>query len=151
MEVKLGMSPISWTNDDLPELGGDTSLETCLKETRLAGFSGTELGGKLPKTPSSLKEVLEEHELKLISGWYSGTMLNNSLKDEKIKLDETLNLYAEVGASVLVYGETFNTVQNKKKKPLNSRPRLSEFDIKQYGQDLGDLADYCLDLSLIHI
>ena len=34
MEVKLGMSPISWTNDDLPELGGDTSLETCLKETR---------------------------------------------------------------------------------------------------------------------
>ena len=44
MEVKLGMSPISWTNDDLPELGGDTSLETCLKETRLAGFSGSELG-----------------------------------------------------------------------------------------------------------
>ncbi len=145
MEIKLGMSPISWTNDDLPELGGDTSLETCLKETRLAGFSGTELGGKFPKNPSSLKEVLEEHELKLISGWYSGTMLNNSLKDEKIKLDETLNLFAEVGASVLVYGETFNTVQNKKNKPLNSRPRLSEFDIKQYGQDLGDLADYCLD------
>ena len=86
MEVKLGMSPISWTNDDLPELGGDTSLETCLKETRLAGFSGTELGGKFPKNPSSLKEVLEEHELKLISGWYSGTMLNNNLKDEKIKL-----------------------------------------------------------------
>ena len=114
MEVKLGMSPISWTNDDLPELGGDTSLETCLKETRLAGFSGTELGGKFPKTPSSLKEVLEEHELKLISGWYSGTILNNSLKDEKIKLDETLNLFAEVGASVLVYGETFNTVQKKK-------------------------------------
>ena len=54
MEVKLGMSPISWTNDDLPELGGDTSLETCLKETRLAGFSGTELGGKFPKNPSSL-------------------------------------------------------------------------------------------------
>ena len=39
MEVKLGMSPISWTNDDLPELGGDTSLETCLKETRLAGMA----------------------------------------------------------------------------------------------------------------
>ena len=73
MEVKLGMSPISWTNDDLPELGGDTSLETCLKETRLAGFSGTELGGKFPKTPSSLKEVLEEHELKLISGSKSRT------------------------------------------------------------------------------
>ena len=145
MEVKLGMSPISWTNDDLPELGGDTSLETCLKETRLAGFSGTELGGKFPKNPNSLKKVLEAHELKLISGWYSGTLLKNKLNDEKIKLDKMLKLFVEVGASVLVYGETYNTVQNNKDKPLNSRPRLSEFDIKQYGQDLSNLADYCLD------
>ena len=145
MEVKLGMSPISWTNDDLPELGGDTSLETCLKETRLAGFSGTELGGKFPKNPNSLKKVLEAHELKLISGWYSGTLLKNKLNDEKIKLDKMLKLFVKVGASVLVYGETYNTVQNNKDKPLNSRPRLSEFDIKQYGQDLSNLADYCLD------
>ena len=145
MEVKLGMSPISWTNDDLPELGGDTSLETCLKETRLAGFSGTELGGKFPNNPNSLKKVLEAHELKLISGWYSGTLLKNKLNDEKIKLDKMLKLFVKVGASVLVYGETYNTVQNNKDKPLNSRPRLSEFDIKQYGQDLSNLADYCLD------
>ena len=145
MEVKLGMSPISWTNDDLPELGGDTSLETCLKETRLAGFSGTELGGKFPNNPNSLKIVLDAHELKLISGWYSGTLLKNKLNDEKIKLDKMLKLFVKVGASVLVYGETYNTVQNNKDKPLNSRPRLSEFDIKQYGQDLSNLADYCLD------
>ena len=145
MEVKLGMSPISWTNDDLPELGGDTSLETCLKETRLAGFSGTELGGKFPNNPNNLKKVLEAHELKLISGWYSGTLLKNKLNDEKIKLDKMLKLFVKVGASVLVYGETYNTVQNNKDKPLNSRPRLSEFDIKQYGQDLSNLADYCLD------
>jgi len=45
MSVKLGVSPISWTNDDMPELGKDTTVEHCLKEGKQAGFSGFELGG----------------------------------------------------------------------------------------------------------
>jgi inosose dehydratase len=40
MAVRLGTNPIAWTNDDMPELGGDTPLETCLGEAREAGFSG---------------------------------------------------------------------------------------------------------------
>ncbi len=43
MPVRLGISPIGWSNDDLPELDGDTLLETCLAEARLAGFTGIEL------------------------------------------------------------------------------------------------------------
>ena len=50
MTVRLGINPITWTNDDMPELGGDIPLETCLAETREAGYSGTELGGKFPRT-----------------------------------------------------------------------------------------------------
>ena len=80
MELRFGMSPISWTNDDLPQLGGDTSLETCLRETRQAGYTGTELGGKFPKDRKSLAKVLGDHDLKLVSGWYSGLLLNNDLK-----------------------------------------------------------------------
>ena len=30
MKAKLGIAPIAWSNDDLPELGGETSLDTCL-------------------------------------------------------------------------------------------------------------------------
>ena len=40
MSVKIGVSPISWTNDDLPELGGDTTVEHCLQEGRQAGYRG---------------------------------------------------------------------------------------------------------------
>src|SRR5215211_1925846 len=75
MKARLGIAPIAWTNDDLPELGGDTPLEVCLSESREAGFSGTETGGKFPKTPRELKEVLAAHDLKLVSGWYSGRVL----------------------------------------------------------------------------
>ena len=40
MPVRLGIGPIGWSNDDMPELEGDTPLETCLAEARLAGFKG---------------------------------------------------------------------------------------------------------------
>ena len=49
MKVRIGINPITWTNDDVPELGGDTPLETCLSETKQAGYAGTELGGKFPR------------------------------------------------------------------------------------------------------
>ena len=54
MSVKLGIAPIAWSNDDMPELGGDTSLEQCLSEASQAGFIGIESGGKFPKTSESL-------------------------------------------------------------------------------------------------
>ena len=28
MDVRFGVAPIAWTSSDLPQLGGDTSLET---------------------------------------------------------------------------------------------------------------------------
>ena len=54
MAVEIGINPITWTNDDVPELGGDIPLETCLAETREAGYAGTELGGKFPRTAAEL-------------------------------------------------------------------------------------------------
>ena len=54
MSVKLGIAPIAWSNDDMPELGGDTSLEQCLEEASQAGFIGIESGGKFPKTSEAV-------------------------------------------------------------------------------------------------
>lgn len=145
MKIKLGMSPISWTNDDLPELGGETTLETCLSETLEAGFIGTELGGKFPKNKNELKSVLAKNNLKLISGWYSGTLINNDIESEIVRITPQLNLFKDVGASVIVYGETFNTVQNKIEIPLNKRPKLNQYDINEYGIKLTKLAEHCAE------
>ena len=145
LKIKLGMSPISWTNDDLPELGGETTLETCLSETLEAGFMGTELGGKFPKNKNELKSVLAKNNLKLISGWYSGTLINNDIKSEIVRITPQLNLFKDVGASVIVYGETFNTVQNKIEIPLNKRPKLNQYDINEYGKKLTKLAEHCAE------
>lgn len=47
--VQLGINPLTWTNDDLPSLGAETSLETCLSEGKEAGFAGFELGNKFSR------------------------------------------------------------------------------------------------------
>ena len=148
MHVKLGMSPISWSNDDLPELGGDISLDTCLSETFEAGFTGTETGGKFPKNPIDLKLALEKHGLNLVSGWYSGTLINNTLENEIKKITPQLELFKTVGASVIVYGETFNTVQNKINTPISKRPKLDQFNLKEYGQKLTLLAEHCSEIGV---
>ena len=145
MKARLGIAPIAWSNDDLPELGGDTPLEVCLSESREAGFSGTETGGKFPKTPRELKEVLAAHDLKLVSGWYSGRVLENELSAEKDRAHAQLELFRENGASVLVYGETTGTVQNKRDVPLAKRPRLDDEQMRAYGRKLTAFAEHCYD------
>lgn len=145
MRAKLGIAPIAWSNDDLPHLGGDTPLETCLAQSKLAGFSGVETGGKFPKTADELSAVLTAHGLSLASGWYSGTLLDNELEAEKDKARDQLALFRALGAACLAYGETAGTIQNKRHAPLNTRRRLSEADIKAYGRKLTEFAEFCAE------
>ena len=148
MKIRLGMSPISWSNDDLPQLGGDTPLEVCLAETRLAGFTGTENGGKFPTEAKALSQALAAHDLKLVSGWYSGTIINNELDAEIERITPQLTLFRDVGAPVIVYGETYETVQNRQERPLATRPKLADFDVAAYGRRLTGLAEYCADFGV---
>ena len=58
MKAKLGMSPIAWWNDDLPELSDDVSLEECLRQSRSAGFTGMEQGRRFPGNPQEMLPIL---------------------------------------------------------------------------------------------
>ena len=149
MKAKIGIAPIAWSNDDLPELGGETSLEICLSEAKLAGFIGVETGGKFPKTSKELKPILDNYEISLCGGWYSGTLLDNDLEDEKLKVRSQMDLFIDLGAPCLVYGETSGTIQNIRNAPLNSRRVLSEEQFKIYGEKVTNFFEWCL--SLIHI
>jgi inosose dehydratase len=148
LKAKLGIAPIAWSNDDLPQLGGETSLETCLAESRLAGFAGVETGGKFPKTSAQLHEVLAAHELQLVSGWYSGTLLDADLETEKRQVVDQLTLFRDCGAAVLVYGETASTIQNKQNVPIARRRVLTDREIEAYGHKLTEFAQFCGDFGV---
>src|SRR5262249_30841630 len=118
MSVRLGISPIGWSNDDLPELGGDIPLDTCLAEAREAGFEGIELGHKFPRDPALLQPLLAHHGLRLISGWYSGRLLERSLAEEELEAVEPHRaLLAAMGCTVLVYAETSGGIASDRTRP----------------------------------
>lgn len=141
MPIQLAVSPIAWSNSDLPELGEDTSLETCLSEIREAGFTGTETGIKFPNNPDMLGPMLRNYHLQLASGWFSGTLLECSVDQEFNNLKSTMRTFKKLGSNVLVYAETSNSTQGLKNVPLRRSPRMSDSELKQYGHKLTKLAD----------
>lgn len=142
MNIRIGINPITWTNDDMPELGGDTSLETCLSEACAAGFSGVELGNKFPRTPDDLRAVLERHQLRLISGWYSGRLLERSVEEERRALEPHLALLKALGCPVLIYAETARAVHGDRRRSLSSRPVLAEREWAPLARAIGELSDH---------
>ena len=44
--VSLGIAPIGWCNDDMPELGAENTFQQTVSEMALAGFTGCEIGNK---------------------------------------------------------------------------------------------------------
>lgn len=126
MSIRLGTNPIAWSNDDLPELGGETPLETCLTEAREAGFTGIEKGNKFPTEPSALLEVLGRHSLAFVSGWYGAELRFRSVEAEIAAMHPHLELLRACGATVMVFAETSGTVQGSRSTPVADRPRMTE-------------------------
>lgn len=140
--TRIGINPLTWTNDDLPSLGGDTPLETCLSEARLAGYAGIELGNKFPRTAPVLGPILERHGLALVSGWYSGGLLERSVAEEIQAIDAHATLLSALGSSVLIYAETTGAVHGDRSSSLERRPVLSPPDRERFFHALTALAEH---------
>jgi inosose dehydratase len=141
MAVRVGINPITWTNDDVPELGGDTPLETCLAETALAGYRGTELGGKFPRRSEELGPILAAHKLELASGWYDGRILDREVEEEFDAILPHLTLLKDLGAKLVVYADTSRGRHDAIHAPISERPRLADDEWPAYGRKLTDLAE----------
>lgn len=142
MTVQLGINPLTWTNDDLPSLGAETPLETCLSEGKLAGFEGFELGNKFPRQASVLGPILARHQLKLVSGWYSGELLTRSVEEEIAAVQDHLTLLRELGANVMVFCEVTDCIHGKQQVPVNQRPHFPAERWAEYGAKLTEFARY---------
>ncbi|MCC7114207.1 MAG: myo-inosose-2 dehydratase [Burkholderiales bacterium] len=144
LDVRIGINPISWSNDDLPSLGGETPLATALSEGRAIGYEGFELGNKFPREPRALAKVLARHGLACVSGWYSGRLARCAVAEEIAAVGPHLDLLAKNGASVMVYGEVADTIQGSD-RPLHQRPRFFRDDQwRAYGERLNEFGRFLL-------
>jgi inosose dehydratase len=142
MTIRWGVSPIAWANDDMPELGGDTPIESILADIRDIGFAGVELGGKFPRKVDELRPLLERYSLDLIGGWYSGSLLMQDAAAEIAALQAHLNLLKAMGSRVFVFAETSNAVHGNRKVALSDTPRMTKQSWSRFGARMTDVADY---------
>jgi inosose dehydratase len=142
MTVCIGINPITWTNDDLPSLGGDTPLETCLKETKQAGYAGTEMGGKFPKRVADMERALGSHGLKLVSGWYSAALLQRTAAEEIAAMAGHLDLMAGMGCTVMVFAEGTESNAANRAAPASRHRKIADGEWKEYARRVTAVAEH---------
>jgi inosose dehydratase len=129
------------TNDDLPSLGAETSLETCLQEARAAGYVGVELGNKFPRTPAQLRPILRAHDLDLVSGWYSARLLERDVDAEWSAMRAHFELLHALECDVMVLAEVSRCTHGDQLAPLSQRPVLPANEWGRFGDRLTALAE----------
>ena len=148
MSVKLGIAPIAWSNDDMPELGGNTTLEQCLAEASQAGYIGIESGGKFPKKSSELIPKLNKFNLQLCSGWYGANLRKNSVEDEKKSIKEQLELFKDCNSPCIVFAEVSGSIQGDPNKKLSTRPQMQNDEWKKFCDKISEMAKYLEDQGM---
>ena len=141
MNMRLGISPVSWTNDDLPELGRENSFEKCIDEMALAGYEGTEIGNKFPKVGQVLKTALAQRGLSICNAWFS-TWFTTGPENETIEaFIKHRDFLLFQGASVIGCSEQGNSIQGKPLPIFQDKPVFSDQQWRQVICGMNHLAE----------
>ena len=117
-KVKLGIAPIAWTNDDMPDLGKENTFEQCVSEMALAGFTGSEVGNKYPKDPEVLKKALDLRGISICNQWFSSFILTKPLEEVEVECRAQLAFLKAMGAKIIGFSEQSYSVQGQMDTPI---------------------------------
>ncbi len=117
-DVKLGIAPIAWTNDDMPDLGAENTFEQCVSEMALAGFTGCEVGNKYPKDPAVLKAALDLRGLKIANQWFSSFVLTKPMEEVEKDFVAQCKFLKAVGADTIGASEQSYSIQGQMHTPV---------------------------------
>ncbi|MEM9060696.1 MAG: myo-inosose-2 dehydratase [Pseudomonadota bacterium] len=142
MAVQIGISPIAWQNDDLPDLTSDFTMDQALREAREIGYTGVERGQRMPKDTEGLRAYLDRYDIALCGGWCSGNLLVNDVAEERDAVRQQVEQFIALGSPCIVYAECSNTVQGEIATPVNARPKLTREEIVAYAAKVTELAKW---------
>ena len=155
-KVKLGIAPIAWTNDDMPDLGKENTFEQCVSEMALAGFTGSEVGNKYPKDPEVLKKALELRGVEICNQWFSSFLITKPFEEVEKEFRAQLAFLKAMGAKVIGASEQSYSVQGQLDTPIFGHKyemNDQEWDTFCTGMDkLGKIAkeEYGIALTFHH-
>lgn len=155
-KVKLGIAPIAWTNDDMPDLGAENTFEQCVSEMALAGFTGSEVGNKYPKDPAVLKPALELRGIEICNQWFSSFLITQSFEEVEKACRAQLSFLKEMGSKIIGFSEQSHSVQGQLKTPIfGHKYVMNEEEWKTLTDGLNQLGkiakeDYGISLTYHH-
>ena len=117
-KVKLGIAPIGWCNDDMPDLGAENTFRQTVSEMALAGFTGCEIGNKYPSDPVELKKQLQLRGMTIASRWFSSFLLTQPLEQVKRDFEKELDFLAAVGCNRINVSEQSYSIQGQLDTPV---------------------------------
>lgn len=117
-KVKLGIAPIAWTNDDMPDLGKENTFEQCVSEMALAGFTGSEVGNKYPRDTEALKKALRLRGMEICNQWFSCFLLTKPLEEVEQEFRNQLSYLKTMGAKIIGVSEQSYSVQGMVDTPI---------------------------------
>jgi len=124
--VQLGIAPIAWTNDDMPDLGGENTFEQCVSEMALAGFTGCEVGNKYPADKAALKKALDLRGLTICNRWFSSFLVTKPFEEVAKDFEEQLDFLSFLGAKCIGASEQSFSVQGTSKAVFDEKPVLDD-------------------------
>lgn len=128
-KVLVGIAPIGWTNDDLPELGGEIPFEQCIDEMAAAGFAGCEVGNKYPRDPQTLWAALKPRQLQIASAWFSSFFTTQDAEATEARFLAHRGFLHAMGAKVIVVSESGKSIQGEQDVPVwPNKPEFTEQD-----------------------
>ena len=116
--IKLGIAPIAWTNDDMPDLGAENTFEQCVSEMALAGFEGCEVGNKYPKDTATLKKALDMRGLSIANQWFSSFVLTKPMEEVEKEFIAQCNFLKAMGAKRIGASEQSYSIQGQMNTPV---------------------------------
>lgn len=143
--IQLGIAPIGWTNDDMPELGGEITFEQCISEMALAGYKGCEVGTKYPTHDRVLlKHMLDIRGITICNQWFSYEFSSKPFIEVKENFVNHIDFLNYFGAKVVGGAECGNTLHGQYYTPLSARKPASKEDWKKLTDGLNELGKISL-------
>lgn len=126
--VRLGIAPIAWTNDDMPDLGAENTFEQCVSEMALAGYEGCEIGNKYPGDAENLKKALDLRNLRICNCWFSTFLISKPYEETEKEFIKKVDFLKTMGAKVIGVSEQSYSVQGQMDTPVFGHKHIMDQD-----------------------
>lgn len=147
--VQLGIAPIGWTNDDMPDLGSENTFQQTVSEMALAGFTGCEVGSKYPKDPKVLKSALDLRGIRIANQWFSSLLTSEPYEVTIENFKKQLDFLQAMGAKIIGASEQGNSIQGKPIPILDDRkPIYTEEQWKLIAKGMNEMGKIAYDRGM---